>query len=78
MISRPLDAHESGVPAVYMTPTLPDIYNAIFKAQTSFLLKISRESQLVIVDIVIDERSSYSPLLADEYQLMPGRVAKYV
>jgi len=62
--------HESGVPAVYMTPTLPDIYNAIFKAQTSFLLKISRESQLVIVDIVIDERSSYSPLLADEYQLM--------
>jgi len=59
----------SNIPVVYLSPTIYDICNDIRKAQADFLLQISRESQLIIIDVVIDERDNYSPLNTNEYQL---------
>ncbi|WP_441562262.1 hypothetical protein ACSZOP_08005 [Colibacter massiliensis] len=69
-----------GFPILFLFPTLFDIYNGIEKAHSNFLLQISRESQLVIIYIVIDEASEYSPLTEDEYQmtLEALAVAKFV
>lgn len=72
--------HNTGFPVQYYYCGLTDIYNSIDKAHTNFLLQISRESQLVIIHIIINESSEYSPLMADEYQsiLETLHVTKYI
>lgn len=67
-------------PIQYYCSGLSDICNSIEKAHTNFLLQVSRESQLVIIHIIVDEASEYSPLLTDEYQatLELLTVAKYI
>lgn len=71
---------EHSFPILYHFPSLPDIYCAIEKIHAKFLLQISRESQLIIINIVINDASEYSPLLSDEYQQTLERlnVAKYI
>ena len=67
-------------PIVYLISTLTDIYNAIENAHNKFLLRMSRESQLVIIYISIDDVDKYSPLSSDEYQmtLETLTVTKYI
>ena len=68
------------VPIHYQICSLSDIYRGIEKAHSNFLLQISRESQLVIMYIVIDEANEYSPLASDEYQMTLEmlQVSKYI
>lgn len=67
-------------PIHYQICSLSDIYRGIEKAHSNFLLQISRESQLVIMYIVIDEANEYSPLASDEYQMTLEmlQVSKYI
>lgn len=65
-------------PIHYQISCLSDIYMGIEKAHSNFLLQISRESQLVMMYIVIDETNEYSPM--DEYQITLEKlnVSKYI
>lgn len=67
-------------PIHYQICSLSNIYHGIEKAHSNFLLQISRESQLVIMYIVIDEANEYSPLASDEYQMTLEmlQVSKYI
>jgi len=70
----------NNVPVAFFLPTRSEIYNAIRNTQINFLLDISRESQLVVIDILIHEPKSYAPFTLDEYQLQLENinVAKHI
>lgn len=67
-------------PIIYFFSSLSDIYSSIEKVHSKFLLQASRESQLVIMYINIDEVEKYSPLVSDEYQMTLEilNVTKYI
>lgn len=56
-------------PIIFSCASLADISNTIEKAHSAFLLQASRESQIVIIHIAIDEPNLYSPIANDEYQM---------
>ncbi len=67
-------------PVIFCGSAYADICMSIEKVHSAFLLQASRESQLVIIYISIDEANIYSPLSNDEYQqiLEMLTVAKYI
>lgn len=60
---------DKNFPIVFSCASLTDISNTIEKAHSAFLLQSSRESQIVIIHIAIDEPNNYSPIADDEYQI---------
>ena len=61
------------VPCLLMEPTANIIRESLYKLQLKYLVKISRQSQLVAICIQIDTPSELSLLADDEYQTALNR-----